>query len=88
MGNKQFSQAQKLTILKHAKQIGPKEAAKVAGVHYTTVYEWKRQLKELGEEAFLEHQPRRSGRGEKEITPEQESAILQVWNDNPAFGPG
>lgn len=88
MGNKQFSQEQKLTILKHAKEIGPKEAAKVAGVHYTTVYDWQRQLKGLGEEAFLEHQPHRSGRGEKEITPEQESAILQVWNDNPAFGPG
>ncbi|MBS3780449.1 MAG: DDE-type integrase/transposase/recombinase [Desulfovermiculus sp.] len=88
MANKQFEQHQKLAILKHAREIGIKEAAKVAGVHYTTVYEWRKLLQELGEEAFLEYQPKRPGRGHKEITPEQESAILQVWQDNPAFGPG
>ncbi len=88
MGSKHFSQPEKLTVLEHAKQIGPKEAANVAGVHHTTVYNWRKQLEELGEEAFLQHQPHRPGRGEKEITPEQEAAILQVWNDNPAYGPG
>lgn len=87
MTNKQFSQHQKLAIVNHAKEIGVKEAAEIAGVHYTTVYEWRRQLEELGEEAFLEYQPHRPGRGEKEITPEQESAILQVWQDNPEYGP-
>ncbi len=64
------------------------EAAKVDGVQYATVYDWQRQLEVLNEEPFLEHQPYRPGRGEKQITPEQESAILHVWSDNPAFGPG
>ncbi len=88
MPSKFFDQEQKLTILDKAQEIGIKEAAKVAGVHYTTVYDWRNRLQALGREAFLEHQPNRPGRGEKEITPEQEEAILQVWQDNLEFGPG
>lgn len=88
MANKFFDQEQKLTILEKAQEIGIKEAAKIANVHYTTVYDWRNKLQALGREAFLEHQPNRPGRGEKEITPEQEEAILQVWQDNPGFGPG
>jgi transposase InsO family protein len=87
MGAKQFDQQQKLTILEKANEIGIKEAAKVAGVHYTTIYDWRRKLEALGQEAFLEHQPHRPGRNEKEITPEQEAAILQTWQANPSFGP-
>lgn len=88
MANKFFDQEQKLTILEKAREIGIKEAAKIAGVHYTTVYDWRNKLQALGREAFLEHQPNRPGRGEKEITPEQEEAILNTWQDNLGFGPG
>ncbi len=87
MGAQQFDQQQKLTILEKAKEIGVKEAAKVAGVHYTTIYKWRRKLETLGQEAFLAHQPHRPGRNEKKITPEQESAILQVWQENSEYGP-
>jgi len=88
MSSKFFDQQQKLTIIEKAKEIGIKEAAKIAGVHYTTVYDWRNRLQSLGRKAFLKHQPNRPGRGEKEITPEQEESILQVWQNNPGFGPG
>ena len=39
-----FSQEQKLKIVEAAKGVGIKEAAKLTGIHYTTVYDWKRQL--------------------------------------------
>ena len=88
MPSKFFYQEQKLIILDKAQEIGIKEAAKIAGVHYTTVYDWRNKLQSLGREAFLEHQPNRPGRGEKEIKPDQEEAILHTWQDNPGFGPG
>ena len=47
MGSKQFGQEQKLSILNSAKKIGVKEAAKIADVHYTTVYDWRRQLRNI-----------------------------------------
>ena len=53
MGKKQFNQKQKLEILKSAEKVGPKEAAKLAQIHYTTVYQWQRMLEALGEEGFL-----------------------------------
>ena len=56
MGSKQFSQKQKLVIIKKAKEIGFKRAADVAGVHFTTIYDWQRTYKSLGEEAFLSYQ--------------------------------
>jgi len=87
MATKYFDQKQKLKILEKAKEIGVKRAAQIADVHYTTVYEWRRMLETLGEEAFLEYSPQRHGRGEKEITPEQESAIMGVWQSNPEYGP-
>lgn len=68
MSSKQFSQKQKLVILKKAKEIGFKEAADVSGVHFTTIYDWQRKYKSLGEEAFLAYQPPYPGRGIKEIT--------------------
>ena len=48
MSMQSFSQAQKLTILKNAATVGIKEAAKIAGVHYTTVYDWRNKLEQLG----------------------------------------
>jgi putative transposase len=66
MSLKQFDQQQKLAIVEHGKEIGFKEAAKIAGVHYTTVYDWQRQLDALGRESFLNHRPHRPGRGIKQ----------------------
>ena len=88
MSSKQFSQKQKLVILKKAKEIGFKEAADVTGVHFTTIYDWQRKYKGLGEEAFLAHQPSYPGRGIKEITPQQEKAVMDIWKNYPGFGPG
>lgn len=88
MSTKQFDQEQKLTIVENADKIGFKPAAEVAGVHYTTVYDWKRQLDALGQEAFLAHQPNRPGRRIKQISEDQEKAILDTWQTYPGYGPG
>ena len=88
MGTKTFSQQQKLKILEGSGNLGIKEAAKVAGVHYTTVYDWRRQLQTLGQEAFLAYRTKYPGRGVKEIDARQEAAILDTWKNRPGFGPG
>jgi len=88
MSSKQFSQKQKFIILKKAEEIGFKEAADVAGVHFTTIYDWQRKYKGLGEKAFLAYKPSYPGRGIKEITPQQEKAVMDIWNNYPGFGPG
>ena len=88
MRSRQFNQKQKLAILDSAAEIGIKQAAELAGVHYTTIYDWRRQLKSIGKKIFLDYKPSYPGRGIKQITPEQERAILDTWNDNPGFGPG
>ena len=88
MGRKNFDQKQKLAILKSAGKIGVRRAAELAGVHYTTVYEWRRQYENLGEEAFLAYQPSYPGRGIKTISPQQEKDIMDAWRANPGFGPG
>ncbi len=88
MSGNQFNQRQKFAIVENAKGIGFKEAAKIAGVHYTTVYDWQRQLDSLGQEGFLNHRARRPGRGVKEITEGQEKAIIDAWKANTGFGPG
>ncbi len=88
MSHRRFSQEQKLTILKSAAKLGVRQAAELAGVHYTTVYQWRNQLEILDEQAFLEYQPSYPGRGIKEVHPEQERAILAVWESDPGFGPG
>jgi putative transposase len=88
MGTKRFSQDEKLAVLKSAKRVGMKEAGKLVGVHFTTVYEWQRQLNALGEEKFLAYEASWPGRGVKEITPQQEEAILSTWKRFPGFGPG
>lgn len=87
MAKKHFTQEQKLLVVEKAREIGFKEAAKIAEVHYTTVYDWQRNLEALGRQAFLNHEPRRPGRGIKEISPEQEKAILGVLEANPGYGP-
>ncbi|MFC1886959.1 integrase core domain-containing protein [Thermodesulfobacteriota bacterium] len=88
MIKKQFDQKQKLAILESAKEIGIKDAAKIADVHYTTVYDWKRQLDAYGKEAFLSHKPKSLGRGIKQISEKQEAAIIGAWKANPGYGPG
>ncbi len=49
---KHFNQEQKLVILRSAEEVGVKEAGELAGVHYTTVYDWRKKLNALGEEGF------------------------------------
>ena len=88
MGSKQFSQKQKMAILDSAAQIGVKQAAELSGVHYTSVYDWRRQLKSMGKQIFLDYKPSYPGRGVKQISAKQEKAVLDTWNDNPGFGPG
>ncbi len=85
---KQFSQQQKLTIIEKGEEIGIKQAAVVAEVHYTTVYAWKNQLESFGKKLFLEYEPSRPGRGSKEISNKDEHAILEVRKENPGYGPG
>lgn len=88
MSRKQFDQKQKLKIVQSAREIGFREAAKIAGIHYTTVYDWHRHLDAVEERAFLNHQPNYPGRGLKQISPEQEAAIGDTWKANPGYGPG
>ncbi len=88
MGSKQFNQKQKLAVLKSAKQVGIKEAARTAEVHYTTVYQWQRQLEALGKKVFLAYKASYPGRGIKKICPEKEEAVLSTWKRYPTLGPG
>lgn len=83
-----FTQQQKVAVLKSAKRTTVKDAAKVAGVHYTTVYDWRKQFEAMGEEIFLAYQVSKPGRGIKQISEEKEQAILKEWKSNPEFGPG
>ncbi len=85
---KQFSQEEKLAVLRSAKEVGIRKAAELAGVHYTSVYEWRRKLDALGEAGFLAYNVRSLGRGVKKITPEQEKAVLKTMERHPGFGPG
>jgi transposase len=88
MSKTNFTQKQKIAIIKGVKKTTIRYAAKVAGIHYTTIYDWRRQLAAMGEEAFLVYQVSKPGRGIKQISPEKEEAVLKEWNNNPGFGPG
>lgn len=88
MTNKNFTQKQKVAILNGSKKTTVRYAAKIAGIHYTTVYDWRRQLAAMGEEAFLVYQASKPGRGIKQISLEKEQAVLKEWKNNPGFGPG
>ena len=88
MGKKsQFSQKQKLDILESSKGVGIKKSANLAGVHYSTVYQWQQKLEVLGEDAFLAYRPKSRGRGIKKVTEEQEKAVRKTWERYPGFGP-
>ncbi len=88
MSPKKYSQKQKLIILKSARKVGVRKAAELTGVHYTTVYDWRRQYDDLGEEGFLAYKPSYPGRGIKQISPQQEKDINNVFRENPGYGPG
>jgi transposase-like protein len=55
MGSRHFSQEQKMAILNSAAEIGVRQAAELSGVHYTSVYDWRRQLDSLGKQGFLDY---------------------------------
>jgi len=88
MIRKHFSQKQKLSILRSAKQTTVKDAASIAEVHFTTVYDWKKQLEVMGEQGFLAYQVPRPGRGIKKISAQKEQAVIDTWKANPEYGPG
>lgn len=88
MSESQFDQEQKLAVIEKGKEIGFKEAAEIAGVHYTTVYDWQRELKSYGREAFLAYEVKRPGRGVKQISEKQEKLVLETWELNRGYGPG
>ena len=88
MGSIKYSQKQKKAILDSAAKIGIKQAAAIAEVHYTSVYDWRRQLEILGDQGFLDYKPSYPGRGIKKITAQQEGVVLDSWKQNPGFGPG
>jgi len=62
-----FSQEEKYAILMSAQNIGVEKAAKIAGLHYTTVYSWRGDLAAMGKNGYLAYRPSRPGRGEKHI---------------------
>ena len=64
--------------MESAKEIEMEEAAHLAGVHYTILYEWNRKLEVVGEEAFLSYRPKSRGRVINKISPEQEKAVLET----------
>jgi len=84
---RQFTQEQKLNILESGKENGIKKAAELSGVHYTTIYDWKKRCDALGEKAFLAYKSPSRGRGIKKITPKQEKAVRDTWDRYPGFGP-
>lgn len=88
MTAKQFSQEQKLKVVNSARELGPKAAAEIAGVHFTTVYDWIKKAKTLGEEAFLAMPAKPPGRGVLPITEKQKALVLECWQANPGYGPG
>ncbi len=88
MSKKNFSQKQKVAILNSAEKIGVRKAAKISGVHYTTVYDWRKKFETMGKKSFLDYQVSKPGRGIKQISPEKEQAVLKEWENNPGFGPG
>jgi transposase-like protein len=48
MSKQNFTQKQKLAILKGAEKTTVRYAAKVAGIHYTTLYDWRWQFEAMG----------------------------------------
>lgn len=88
MGTKRFDQKQKLAVLKSASRVGIKEAARLSGIHYTSVYDWQHRLDALGEGGFLAYKPSIPGRGIKEISAKKEEGVLSTWKRHPGFGPG
>ena len=88
MAKTNFTQKQKLAVLKGAKKTTVRYAAKIAGIHYTTLYDWRWQFAALGKEAFLAYKVSKPGRGIKQISEEKEQAVLKEWKTNPGFGPG
>ena len=65
-------------IHRAADKIGIKEAANLAGIHYTTVYDWKGQLEARGKDGFLAYRSPAPGKGVKRITEGQEKGVIDT----------
>ena len=88
MGSRQFSQKQRMAILYSAAEIGVKRAVELASVHNTSVYDWRRQLKSLGNQMFLGYKPSYPGRGVKQISAKQKKPYLKPRTIIPVLVPG
>lgn len=88
MGSKHYSQTQKMTILQSANTVGIKKAANLGGIHFTTIYDWKKQYESLGKQKFLDYTSAYPGRGTKEISADQEKHVVDCLKTNPGYGPG
>jgi len=78
MIRKHFSQKQKLSILRSAKQTTVKDAANIA----------EKRFEVMGEQGSLEYQVPRPGRGIKKISAQKEQAVIDIWEANPKYGLG
>ncbi|MDA3791288.1 MAG: helix-turn-helix domain containing protein [Desulfobacula sp.] len=77
MSKKNFTQKEKIAVLKSAEKTNVRDVAKVAGVHYTKVYDWRQLFKAMGEEPSLKCKAAKPGRGIKQISPEKDQAVLK-----------
>ncbi len=84
MGRQKFSKEEKERILKEADKEGVKEVSEKYGIHFTTVYEWKKRLKSRGKEL-----PGRSGgdnKGRREIEEWKRAEVIKEKKENPGYG--
>ncbi len=84
MGKQRFSKEEKEKILKESEKDGVREVSKRYGIHFTTVYEWKKRLQSRGQGL-----PGRSGghnKGRREIEGWKREEVLKEKVENPGYG--
>ncbi len=84
MGKQKYSKEEKEKILKEAEEEGVREVSRRYGIHFTTVYEWKKSFKSRGKEL-----PSRSGghnKGRREIEEWKREEVLKEKVENPGYG--
>jgi len=85
MGKQSYSKREKLAILKEGEKEGIKKVSERYGVHFTTVYDWRKKYFQGGEHEV----PSRSGghnKGEREIEVWKKEAVVREKESNPGYG--
>lgn len=85
MGKQSYSKREKLEILKEGEKEGIRKVSERYGVHFTTVYDWRKRYFDGGEHAI----PSRSGghnKGEREIEVWKKEAVVREKEANPGYG--